>query len=197
MHAITSWNVNPNRLWFVRLSDAGSGIRAELYLTQADAEAQTSLQAAGTSTGFGSGQAITLTNESGATEPVSSFQDIYSWHLLVSGADGDPEKIYRIKEFVDLDEISDPIYRNEALITTRARAEINAHTHAVITKDVSLGSHIPTLEPGEIVQLASARRGKTELLQVMEHRISGEVSDSGEMSLVSSLVSAGYLALKR
>lgn len=197
MLSISSWNINPNRMWWVRLSDAGSAIRAELYLSQADAEAQTSLQAAGTSTGFGIGLPITLANESGATEPVALFQDIYSWHLLVSGADGDPVKIYRVKEFVDLDEISDPIYRNEDLIATRAKAEIDAHTHATITKDIALGSHIPTLEPGDVVQLASSRRGKTELLQAMEHRIAGEVSDSGEMSLTSSLIAAGYLALKR
>lgn len=197
MHAITSWNIDPNRVWWVRLSDAGAGIRAELYLTQAEAEVQTGLQASGTSAAFGTNQAITLTNDDMASYPVSLFQDVYSWHLLVSGADGDPVQIYRIKEFVDLGEINDPIFRNELLITTRGKAEIDAHTHATITKDIALGSHIPTLEPGDIVELASARRGKTELLQVMEHRIAGEVSDSGEMKLMSSLVAAGYLALKR
>lgn len=194
---IASWNINPNRLWFVRLADAGSGILVKLYLTQADAEADTNLQASGTSAGFGSSLPVTLSNEPDASEPVFLFQDTYSWHLRVSGASGDPEVLYRVKEFVELDEINDPIYRNEDLITTRAAAEIDAHTHAVINKDLTLGSHIPTLEPGEIVQVASTRRGKTELLQVMSHRISGEVSESGDMSLTSSLSVAGYLALKR
>lgn len=197
MYSIASWNTNPNRVWWVRLSDAGSSIRVELYLTQADAETQTNLQASGMSAGFGNGLPITLGIESGASEPISLFQDIYSWHLSVSGADGDPVKIHRVKEFVDLDEISDPIYRNELLISTRAKAEIDAHTHATIGKDVSLGSHIPALEPGNIIQLASSRRGKTELLQVMEHRIAGEVSDGGEMSLTSSLKASGYLVLRR
>lgn len=197
MLSIVSWNIDPNRVWWVRLSDGGSGIRAELYLSQAEAEAQSGVQALGTSAAFGTGQPIVLTNDGAATYPVTLFQDIYTWHLLVSGTDDDPVQIYRVKEFVDLDEISDPIYRNELLIATRGKAEIDTHTHATIAKDIALGSHIPTLEPGDIVQLASARRGKTELLQVMEHRIAGEVSDSGEMSLVSSLIAAGYLALKR
>lgn len=197
MHAITSWNIDPNRVWWVRLSDGGSGIRAELYLSQAEAEAQSGLQASGTSAGFGTAKPVVLSNEGSATYPVGLFQDIYTWHLLASGAASDPVQIYRIKEFVDLDEINDPIYRNELLIATRGKAEVDAHTHATISKDVALGSHIPALEPGDVIQLASARRGKTELLQVMEHRITGEVSDSGEMSLISSLIAAGYLALKR
>ena len=197
MLSIASWNINPNRVWWVRLSDGGSGIRAEIYLSKAEAEAQSGVQASGTSAAFGTAQPIVLTNDGAATYPVVLFQDIYTWHLLASGADGDPVQIYRMKEFVDLDEINDPIYRNELLITTRGKAEVDAHTHATITKDIALGSHIPTLEPGDIVQLASARRGKTELLQVMEHRIAGEVNDSGEMSLTSSLIAAGYLVLRR
>lgn len=197
MHFITAWNLDPNRLWFVRLEDAGAGIRAEIYLTQADAEAETGLQASGTSSGYGSDLQVTLENDPAFTVPISLFQSIYTWHLKVSGALLDPVTIYRVKEFVDLDEISHSIYRNEELITSRARAEIDAHTHALIRKEVDLGSHIPTLEPGEIVQLASARRGKTERLQVMEHRISGEVSEGGEMRLTSAIAVAGYLALKR
>lgn len=197
MLSIASWNINPNRVWWVRLSDGGSGIRAELYLSQAEAEAQSGLQASGTSAGFGTAKPVVLSNEGSATYQVGLFQDIYTWHLLASGAASDPVQIYRIKEFVDLDEINDPIYRNELLIATRAKAEVDAHTHATISKDVALGSHIPSLEPGDVVQLASARRGKTELLQVMEHRIAGEVSDSGEMSLTSSLIAAGYLVLRR
>lgn len=197
MHFITAWNIDPNRLWFARLSDAGAAIRAELYLTQADAEAQTDLQASGTSSGYGSALPVILEQALGASVPISLFQPAYPWHLKVSGSAQDPAAIYRVKEFVDLDDISHSIYRNEDLITTRARAEIDAHTHAVIRKQIELGSHIPTLEPGDVVQLASTRRGKTERLQVMEHRISGDVSEGGEMRLTSSVTVAGYLALKR
>jgi hypothetical protein len=192
--SIAAWNINPNRVWFVRLADAGSVISAELFLTQADAEAQTNRQASGATTGFGSALPVTLEYDLGATVPVTFFQD-ETWHLKVSGADADPVKIYKIKEFVDLDEISHPIYRNTNLITTRATAEIDAHTHAVIRKEVGLGSHLPDLEPGDIVQINSTRRGKNELLQVTEHRISAEISD--ETTLTSTLSVSGYLALKR
>lgn len=194
---ITAWNIDPNRPWFVRLEDAGAAIRVDLYLTQADAEAQANPQASGTSSGYGSDLAVILEQALGASVPVALFQPAYSWHLKVSGAALDPAVIYRVREFVDLDEISHPVYRNEDLITTRARAEIDAHTHAVIRKQIELGSHLPTVEPGEIVRLASDRRGKTERLQVMEHRISGEVSEGGEMRLTSAITVAGYLALKR
>ena len=40
--SIDSWNINPNRAWFVRLSDSGSGISVELYLSPEDAQAQIS-----------------------------------------------------------------------------------------------------------------------------------------------------------
>ncbi|MFA5706157.1 MAG: hypothetical protein WDA41_07365 [Candidatus Neomarinimicrobiota bacterium] len=192
--SITAWNINPNRVWFVRLSDAGSNIGVELYLTQADAEAQTNRQASGSTTGFGSDIEVILTPDLGATVPAVFYLD-YTWHLKVSGSDGDETKIFKVKEFVDLDEISHPIYRNTDLITTRATAEIDAHTHAVIRKEVTLGSHIPDIEPGDIVTINSTRRGKDELLQVTEHRIAAEISE--ETSLTSTLSIAGYLALKR
>lgn len=194
---VTAWNINPNRVWFVRLADAGASILVELYLTQADAQAQTDRQAAGDTSGFGSDLPVTLAIDPGASVPVLLYQAAHSWHLRISGADGDPTKIYKVKEFVDLDEISHPIYRNSALIETRARAEIDAHTHARIPRQVELGSHIPTLEPGDTVRLNSARRGKDEMYQALEHRMAGEINDDGEARLTSSISVAGYLALKR
>jgi hypothetical protein len=194
---IQSWNLNPNREWFARLADAGSSISVELYLTQADAQAQTNRQAHGATSGFGSALGVTLTNDTGAAAPISLFQSTYSWHLMVSGSDGDATKIFRMKAFVDLDEIEHPIYRNEALITSRATAEIDAHTHARIAKDIALGTHIPTLEPGDIVRVQSTRRGKNELLQMAEHRIMAEISGGGQVSLINSITAVGYLALRR
>ncbi len=197
MLEINSWNVNPNREWFVRLSDAGSAIAAGLYLTQADALAQTKRQAHGVTAGFGTALPVTLANEPAAEAPVSFFQPTYNWHLLVSGQDGNTVRILRVREFVDLDEIEHPIYRNEALITSRASAEIDAHTHAKISKDISLGAHLPTMEPGDTVRIDSSRRGKDEVLQVIEHRILAESLDSGETRLTSSLTAASYLPLRR
>ncbi len=191
--SITNWNIEPNRVWFVRLADNGSTILVELYLTQAAAEARTNLQASGSSSGFGADLAVTLANDPGATVPVSLFESSYAWHLKVSGSDADPTKIFQVKEFVDLDEINHPIYRNEILIPLRAAAEIDAHTHAAISRELELGSHLPELDAGDIVEIDSVRAGAVNQFgQVMEHRITAEPN-----SLTSTIEVATYLALKR
>jgi len=140
---------------------------------------------------------VTIENDSGATHPVSFFQDAYSWHLKVSGQNGDPAKIYRVNEFVELEEISHPIYRNARLITTRAAAEIDAHTHATVRTELDLGCHLPELEPGDVLRLNISRRGKDENRQVIEHRISGEIGGDGEAKLTSTVIVASYIELRR
>jgi hypothetical protein len=190
--SVTNWNIEPNRVWYVRLADNGSNILVELYLTQADAEARTNLQASGSSSGFGADLAVTLANDPAATVPVTLFQTSYSWHIRVTGGDGDATKIFQVKEFVDLDEINHPIYRNEILIPFRAAAEIDAHTHAAIRRELELGSHLPELDAGDIVQVNSLRAGANQLGQVLEHRIAGDPN-----RLTSTIEVAGYLALKR
>jgi hypothetical protein len=189
---IVNWNIAENIVWYVRLSDYGSGVSAELYLTQADAEAQTNLQASGQSSGYGSALEIELTNEEDAETPVSLFIGQYAWHLVASGAAADPARIYRVRQFVELDEISHPIYRNSALIAARAQAEIDAHTHAAIIRSVVLGTHQPAIEPGDILALNSARRGVDDLSQIHEHRIIGTPE-----SLTSETETRKYLELKR
>ena len=189
--SITNLNYNPNRVWFVRLADAGSNISIELYTTLTDAQAQTNKQAYGTAA-FGADQAVTLTNVPAATYPVSLFQDSYTWHLRVTGQDGNTTKIFKLKEFVDLDDISAPIYRNEELIPLRAAAEINAHTHARIPREIELASHLPTLEAGDIVRVNSVRLDVDLYGQVTEHRTAGEPN-----KLTSTIEVTSYLALKR
>lgn len=127
-----------------------------------------------------------------ATYPVSLFQESYSWHIRVAGQDGNATKIFKLKEFVDLDEISAPIYRNEALIPLRAAAAINAHTHARIPREIELASHLPTLEAGDIVRVNSDRLDVDLFGQVTEHRIAGEPN-----KLTSTIEVSSYLALKR
>lgn len=190
--AVSVWNIDPNRIWFVRLADAGSNISVELYATQADAEAQTNLQASGATTGFGSSLSVTLTNATGATYPVSLYQSTYSWHLLVSGADGDSTAIFRVKEFVDLDEIDHAVYRNADLIPIRAAAEIDAHTHAKYSRSIQGGGPILGAVEGAICSLASSRRSLSELGQVATHTLTGTPS-----SLTSNLELMTYKALKR
>lgn len=192
MLSIVNWNIDENRIWFVRLSDTGSAVLVELYLTQADAQARINLQASGTSTGYGTALEITLTNEVGATVPVTLFRDEYEWHIMVAGLNGDTTKIFKIKEFIEMDEISHAIYRNSNLITARATAEINAHTHAAIIRSISLGTHLPEIEPGQILGVDSDRRGIDDLSQITEHEIVGIPN-----SLVSRLEIKKYTELKR
>ena len=190
--SVGNWNIDENIVWYVRLADSGSAVSVEMYLTQADAETQTNLQAGGESSGYGSSLEVTLTNEEEATTPVTFFRDEYSWHLVVAGQSGDDTKIFKVKEFVEMDEISHSIYRNSALITDRATAEINAHTHAAIVRNVSLGMHLPEIEVGDIAGLDTDRHGVDDLSQVQEHQIIGTPD-----SLVSEIETRKYLGLKR
>ena len=190
--SITNWNIAENIDWFVRLEDTGSGISVELYLTQADAEAQTNLQSSGESSGYGSDLEITLSNEEEAATPVSLFIDDYDWHLMATGEDGDATKIFQVKAFVELDEIAHSIYRSSDLIQARATAEIDAHTHAAIIRNVALGIHLPEIEVGQIAGVDSDRRGIDDLGQIHEHQIIGTPD-----SLVSEMEIRKYLELKR
>lgn len=190
--SVINWNIDENIVWYARLADTGSAVSVELYLSEADAEAQDNLQASGESSGYGSEMEVTLENESEAATPVSFLQEEYDWHLIVSGQNGDPVEIFKIKEFVEMDEISHAIYRNSTLINSRAVAEIDAHTHAAIIRNISLGAHLPELEVGDIARLNSSRRGVDDFSQVVEHEIVGTPD-----SLVSNIVTKKYLELKR
>jgi hypothetical protein len=190
--SVVNWNIAENRVWFVRLSDTGSAVLVELYLTQTDAQARTNMQASGETTGYGSALEVTLTNEVGAIVPVTLFQDEYAWHLIVDGQNGDTTKIFKVKEFIEMDEISHAIYRNSSLITAKATAEINAHTHAAIIRDISLGTHLPEIEPGQILGVNSSRRGINDLSQITEITITGT-----QNSLVNAVETRKYIGLKR
>ena len=89
---------------------------------------------------YGSSADLVLSNVSdmsGETQ-VSYFQTAVTKHVVVAGESGDSTKVFKLSEFVDLPEISDPIFRNSDLIEIKATAEIDAHTHAVIERDVQL-----------------------------------------------------------
>ena len=192
MVSVVNWNIDENIVWYVRLADSGSAVSVEMYLTEEDAEAQTNLQASGESSGYGSSLEVTLTNEEEAETPVSFFRDEYSWHLIVAGQSGDGTKIFKVKEFVEMDEISHSIYRSSELITARATAEINAHTHAAIVRNLSLGIHLPEIEVGDIAGLDSTRLAVNDLSQIHEHQIVGTPA-----SLISEIETKKYLELKR
>lgn len=197
MLEIINWNISPNQDWFVRLLDDSAGITAELYLTDSDASAQTNRQAAGSTSGYGSALSVVLTNDPDATSPVSEFQAEYDWHLQVSGAAGDATKIYKVREFVELPEISAAIYRSQDLITRKAAAQINAHTHASITRSAELGVHLPEADIGQIAQITSASRGIDVLGQIDHMTIEGYVTETGEASLINTIEAVEYLELTR
>lgn len=190
--SVVNWNIDENKVWFVRLSDTGTAVLVELYLTQADAQAQSNLQASGSSIGYGSALEVTLVNESGATVSVTLFRDEYTWHIMVAGQNGDTTKIFKKKADIEMDEISHAIYRNSSLITARATAEIDAHTHAAIIRNITLGTHLPTLEVGDIAGLNSTRRGLNDLSQVTDIEITGTPD-----SLINTIETHKYLELKR
>lgn len=190
--SINNWNLNPNRVWYVLLSDSGSAISAGLYLTEEDAESQSNPQAEGSTQGYGDGLDVYLVSDENSIVQISLFQDFLAWHLKVSGSSGDPARVFKIKEFVDLDEISHPVYRNAGLSPVRASAEIDAHTHAIYNRTVQLATHLPDVNVGDICGLSSVDRGISDLGQVMRRRIIGTPE-----SLIDTLEISSFKPLKR
>ena len=76
---ITNWNINPNIRWFGRFEVSGEVLNAELYTSQADATAQTSRQAYGSTYGT----ELRFVNEDDSDYPVEEYNDSYSWHAKV------------------------------------------------------------------------------------------------------------------
>jgi hypothetical protein len=188
--SIVNWNVAENVTWFVRIADNAAGLDVELYTSQANATAQANVQAAGTTDGYGSALDVTLTAAEDAA--VTLWQEAYAWHLQVAGQAGDATKILRVAAFVDLEEIVHPLYREESLVTRRAAAEIDAHTHARMAKVLTLGVHLPALDVGDVLQITSARRSLSILAQVDGHTIQGDPD-----TLISEVTVSSYLELKR
>lgn len=189
---VSAWNLEPNRVWFVRLEDSGSGISVELYLSEMDAAEKVNRQAYGSTTGYGSDLELSLTSDPDAPVQISKHQSTLPWHMKVTGSPGDSTQIFKINEFVDLDSINHPIFRNAGLAQVRAKAEIDAHTHAMFTRAVQMGTHLPELKVGDVCSVSSVIRNISELGQVMRHLISGTPS-----SLVDTLDLASFKPLKR
>ncbi len=187
---IANWNLSPNREWFVRLAWSDPVISVELYLTQADADGQANRQAAGSGSA-GNDVPVTLAADPGALE-ISFYQQTEPWHLKVSGQAGDPVRVFHVKEFVDLADITHPAYRNADLVRARAAAEINAHTMANLSRTIAIAGHYPDLEPGDIVALNSTRRGIDQKCQVTGFTISGDPD-----SLLSTIECSRFVAVTR
>ena len=185
--AITEWNLNPNRNWYVKLADAGTDISVKLYPTQADAAANTNLVAEGTAV-FGTGSE-TLLIATGSLL-ISLFNDALLYHLKVSGADADTAKTFHIKPFVDLPDINHNVYRSESLIQKKALAEINAHTHTAKIRSIGIANHNPLLRTDDVINIQSTMRSLNVLATVSERLISGTPDE-----LIDQIETVEYLDL--
>jgi hypothetical protein len=185
--AITEWNLNPNRNWYVKLADAGTDISVKLYPTQADAAANTNLVAEGTAV-FGTGSE-TLLIATGSLL-ISLFNDALLYHLKVSGADADTAKTFHIKPFVDIPDINHNVYRSEALIQKKALAEINAHTHTAKIRSIGIANHNPLLRTDDVINIQSTMRSLNVLATVSERLISGTPDE-----LIDQIETVEYLDL--
>jgi len=189
--SIAEWNLDPNRHWYVRLSDGSTGIKVELYKTKSDAQGQSNLVASGTSDGFGTGKEVTMEMAENGSPMIELFNTALSYHLRVSGSSGDSTKIFHVKPFVDLPDISHSIYRSSDLITRRAVLEINKGTHYRLIRSFSIG-HNPNLDEGKIIRINSSRRNINVLTRVIEYRISGTIT-----SLIDSIEAVEYCDMVR
>ena len=183
---IVNWNIAENQTWYVRLADAGSGIAVSLHSSQSDAENNVNSVASTVTAMFGS--EVEVIFPSG----VSLYLPQVPWHMLVSGQPGDPTRIVQVKPFVDLPEISHPVYANPDMALQKARSEIDLHTHVVIKREVKLGVHLPAVDVGNPVRISSSRAGDDVTGQVTEHLIIGEPS-----RLVSSLEVTSFMELEK
>jgi hypothetical protein len=184
---IFDWNVSPNQTWYLKVNNTA----VYLYSTQADLLAGTNLVAYGVADA--NLKVILAVDE---YEDVGYYYSDLEYHLklseLIAG-----DRFFKIKPFTDLDEIRDPIYNNSTLVVSRGEAELNLHSFATLSKEITLGCHLPEIEVGDIVTYTSTRRNKTQKSQVLAQTISGNVADNGEASLITILRTASYLELFR
>ena len=196
---IDNWNIKDPSAWYVEAFFSSTSFYVYIYKSRADQIAGTNYYGYWSGTA-GTGKEVVLSGGTALavkTAGIERFQETYSWHMVVSGQVGDTEKNFKVGPFSDLPDIIDPIYANPVLVQSRGVAEIDRHTHAEIRKNIALGSHLPTLDVGDIFTLDSARRGKSETMQVLSHAISASIGEGGEMKITSNLEGATYLELKR
>jgi len=173
-HEIADWNINPNKLWFVKVSIVDETYRSvELFLTLADSIADTNRQAFNLLVPYGDNVSVILIAEEGID--LSYFNSDLSYHLKVSGVSSSGVTL-KVNPFVDLPDINNGIYRISDLIQKRAIYEINKHTHIQITRDIDIGRHTPLLKVGEVCQIDSTLRSLDILCTITEVITTGTVN---------------------
>jgi hypothetical protein len=188
---ISDWNVSPNKTWYVYVN----GLIVTLYDTLADMEALTNPVAAGIANSTDLTVVLAYVDlDLGTMEYY--YQD-FAYHLALSENIASVHN-FCIKPFTDLSEIRHPIYNNSNIVLSRGEAELNVSTFTVLSRELVLGTHLPEMEVGDVVDLTSVRRSKTaEKSQILSQTITGEVSDGGESSLVNTIRVANYMELYR
>jgi hypothetical protein len=162
-------NLNPNQKWFAKLSDAGDDALIELFNTQADAEAGDNRVAYG-SFAFGTGVEVVLTNDTEDPE-IGLFNAYDAWHLKGTFLDGDPTVIVEFGPITELPEIIDPLLTTKQACDDRAKLEIDRHTHAEISRILTLGTHIQGLEADNKRKLTDNMRGLNQQVRVDDIQI--------------------------
>lgn len=171
-HEITDWNINPNLLWFVKITYINVPFcKVELFSTQADAAGNTNLKGYNNRVSNDSDTPVIL--EPSAGVELSYFNAALSYHLKVSGVYGQAPIIFKVNPFVDLPSIDNGIYRSESLIQRKAINEINLHTHMAIKRNIGLAMHTPDMHVGDVCRLNSSRRTINVLTTLEELTIIG------------------------
>lgn len=153
MGTLTDWNVEPNKKYFVKLSDTGSQVLAELFNTSAYAAAGTNRVAYG-NCAYGADVELTLTNDS-EYPSITYFNFTKSYHLKVTFTAGDSETTYQVGPFYDKD-IHDTLCYTEDQQLARAQLEINRGTHSIDSKTLLRNDHDPDMRDGLVVNLDTA-----------------------------------------
>jgi hypothetical protein len=188
---LLDWNVKPNQTWYV----VTYGLEIYLLETLVNYETEPTIVAQGAADAT-TLRAILYINDEYDTTAMDFYYQDYPYHVTLSEEVAEM-RIYKVKPLTDLSEIRHPIYNNSNIALSRGEAELNLHTYAKLGREIVLGTHLPELEVGDTVELTSVRRNKTEISQVLSQTISGEVSDNGESSLITSIQVANYLELTR
>jgi len=187
---LQDWNVKPNQIWFVQIVND----LVTLFSTLVDLEAGTNPIASGLVDATTLEVVLEYVDEYNVME---YYYDDWLCHLTLS-AIPTGTRLFKVKPLTDMSEIRHAIYNNSNITISRGQAELDLHTYSTNGREVVLGTHIPELECGDVVDLTSTRRNKTaEKSQVLSQTISGSVGDSGETFLLNTLSVATYTELFR
>jgi hypothetical protein len=186
---LLDWNVKPNQIWYVKVSPSGDVF---LYETSENMVSDTNIVAKGTAD---SNLQVVLLYQTDDSAMGYYYQDM-EYHLSLSELPTS-ERTFKVKFLTDLSEINDPIYTNSNIVKSRGESELNLHTHLTINKELTLATHLPEIECGDIISFSSTRRGFEVKEQVMSNTIESSLSDDGETYLINVIKTATYKEIIR